>query len=706
MITPAPVFDPLRRFDLPPPIPLVHTKIDVRIHGGLAAVTTERLFRNAEGTSLEATITFPVPVHATLVRLTARIGDRELVATALARDAARQTYEDAIDRGKTTVLHEEVLRGVHQLSVGHVPPGAEVAVRSTWVNALSGHAKGVLLRIPTTVGDIYGRSPLACSDDLVHGPTLHPADLTVRCDNGAVYLRGQALADESVHVTLDRSIDLIITGWEPRTVQGVLADGRLVDVSVAPARASMRALDAVILVDCSSSMAGPCVFDGDREPLTKHEALVAGLKAAAEETLREDDRLQLWEFCDSPRKVGGARGHQFMGLVRKLTAPHGGTEIGYALGAAARDSKARDFLLITDGKSYALDVQALARTGKRFHVVLIGEDSLEANVGHLATLSGGQILLAIGAEAGGTIQTALAQMRSEEAASPPQPDRVLTCRGGMRIEVAGSAALQSMNNDSDARLIGGFAVALQLPGMAADEAARLAAANGIACHLTSLVLVDEAGQTQSCLPSTRKVPLSTPGIGREAPIAERASAPVFAPPRGDRGHTRAFESFAAEDVFAAEGVDAGRHADRIIDGANLDVPTFLRKQLAQESRKRRGRGLISGEFLAPAGSSRSVEGNLRGWSDRIAWESNPAGLRRGDLSGLDDELVREIEHAAQTEEVRQLAAELSTPEPVVVLALLAMTSSRNRAARRFALAVLKGIPAVRIAEASVALGLA
>jgi hypothetical protein len=33
------------------------------------------------------------------------------------------------------------------------------------------------------------------------------------------------------------------------------------------------------------------------------------LKAAAKETLREDDRIQLWEFSDVPRKVGTARGH-------------------------------------------------------------------------------------------------------------------------------------------------------------------------------------------------------------------------------------------------------------------------------------------------------------------------------------------------------------------------------------------------------------
>jgi hypothetical protein len=659
MINPVPAIDPLRRFDLPAPLPLAHTKIDVRIRGGLAVVTTERLFRNAEETSMEATITFPVPVHATLVRLRARIGDRELVATAQARDAARETYEDAIDRGKTAVLHEEVLRGVHQLCVGHVPPGAEVTVRSTWVGALSKHTNGAFLRIPTTVGEIYGRSPLACSEDLVHGSALHVADLTVSCEHGTAHLGDRVLADQCVRVTLDRPIDLLVTNWAPRPVQGVLADGRRVDVSVTPAGSPTRPLDAVILVDHSGSMSEQCVAEAGRRRLTKHEVLVAGLKAAAEGTLREDDRIQLWEFCDSPRKVGTARGDQFMELVRKLRAPHGGTEIGDALSAAARDSEARDFLLITDGKSYALDVQALARTGKRFHVILIGDDSLEANVGHLAALTGGQIFVASGAEAGGTIQTALAQVRSEEAAGPPQPNRVLTFRGGMRIEVADSATSASADSDPDARLVGGFAAALELPGMAEDEAARFAAANGIACHLTSLVLVDEAGSTQNCLPSTRKILLSTPGMA--AIPARLTCAPSL-------------------DVL---------HDARCFDG----VAHLLACQCASR---------LSGR-LEQAGSIRSVKRSLRGWSDRIDWETNPEGLRRGDLSGLDDDLVREIELAAQIAGVRELAAAFGLPGLAVVLALLAKASPKNRAPRRFARAVLKGMPAARIAEASAAL---
>ena len=123
--------------DAPWPMPLVATRFDVLIDSGLAVVTTSRTFRNAESQSIEATITFPVPVHATLFALKVRIGDRVLDARARRKDAAREDYEAALERGKTAVLHEEVLRGVHMLSVGHVAPGALIEVQSNFAVALT-----------------------------------------------------------------------------------------------------------------------------------------------------------------------------------------------------------------------------------------------------------------------------------------------------------------------------------------------------------------------------------------------------------------------------------------------------------------------------------------------------------------------------------------------------------------------------------------
>ena len=81
------------------PIPLVATRIEVLIKGGLAIVTTERTFRNIENQSIEATMTFPVPVDAALVALRARIEGRTLNAIAQARAEARETYEGAIEKG-------------------------------------------------------------------------------------------------------------------------------------------------------------------------------------------------------------------------------------------------------------------------------------------------------------------------------------------------------------------------------------------------------------------------------------------------------------------------------------------------------------------------------------------------------------------------------------------------------------------------------
>ena len=122
------LIDPLKAFTVCAstraghPIPLVSTRFDVEIDGGLATVVTKRVFHNDEAESIEATITFPVPVHAVLFDLEARIDGRVVKAHAQRRRQAREAYEDAIERGKAAVLHEEVLRGVHMLSVAHLGP--------------------------------------------------------------------------------------------------------------------------------------------------------------------------------------------------------------------------------------------------------------------------------------------------------------------------------------------------------------------------------------------------------------------------------------------------------------------------------------------------------------------------------------------------------------------------------------------------------
>jgi len=650
------VFGPERR-----PVPLIATQMSVAIRDGLAHVTTERVFRNMEDSSIEATITFPVPVLATLTGLSATIDGRTMRAIAQRPAAARATYEAAIDSGKTAVLHEEALRGVHVLSVGHLPAGKEIAVTSRWVAAVErGAVPGaVTLRIPTTVGDIFGRSPLMDSDDLVHNSeAVHEADLRVTADIGTVLLSGASLEGGAARVRLDAPIDVTVTGWSPVTAYGIAANGRAVRLDVTPDIGGDDDLSVAILIDHSGSMAEQA--DGDaQDRRTKHDVVVAALRDIVG-GMRSTDQIELWEFNNTAKRVVGVW-PGLLAAVEALAPPGGGTELGVAL-AAAIATPARDVVLLTDGKSYSLDVQALARAGKRVSVILIGEDSLAANVGYLAALTGGQIFVGKGAEAGAALSHLVASLRQKPSAAPPitgAPTTMSTLIGGMSVcatwdEFApGAAPVASM----EARDVGAFAASLALARMTEDEATDLAVAHGIVCHLTSLVLVDEEGETEVGIPAQRKIALMTPRTAQApeslvlhrhrsgaVPMADGAPpAPAAASPAGRFGG-----AMRSAGQSAAEAVRSVFRGPAIPPGPPPPLP-------------RR----------------------------RIDWSSDPERLRRGDLSLIGPDLAAALRLVAVLPDVAALAAALGVDGVVVALALLARAeAASDRGAARFSRALL------------------
>ena len=516
--------DSHQRMDGHEPAPLVSTAYTIAIDGGFADVTAERRFRNAESRSIEAMLTFPVPVQGVLYGLEARIGERVLKGVAQPRSAARETYEDALDRGKTTVLHEELIPGVHMLSVGHVPPGAEITVTARWAMSLAAAGGRAQLRIPLTVGDIYGTSPLQDVDDLQGDGSAQMASLRVTARSGRILLHGKPMAAAEVQHPTDAPIDLELVEATFQTLDGRTADGREVHMLIAPAPERDTPIEAAILVDHSGSMSSPASAEGPAA--SKHSAVLLGLAAAAG-SLRQGDCIRLWEFDDTARDLGEARdGEQLRALLTYLSPPAGGTEIGSALRAAVV-RPTRDVILVTDGKSHALNVQELARTGCRFTVVLVGEDSLEANVGHLAALTGGAILVALGADVASAVTAAIACVRSaaaERRAALPGiiPEEWVTLRSGMRIGTSwGKPRADTRRSDAE-HAVAAFAANLLLPGLTEKAATELAIAEGLVGHLTSLVLVDEAGITQEGLAATRKVRLPAP---RTAPARARAAPP-------------------------------------------------------------------------------------------------------------------------------------------------------------------------------------
>jgi hypothetical protein len=640
------------------PCPLVATRYDVTIDAGLTVIAMTRTFRNAEPQSIEATITFPLPVHAALFGLEVKLGARVLKAHAKRKEAAREHYEAALDRGKTAVLHEEVLRGVHMLSVGQIAPGAEVEVRATWAVALTNLDGRGRLRIPLTVGDIYGRSGLSDSDALIHGGPQQTGTLRVDCRDGIAKLLGGELKDKQAEIALNAAIDIEVVGWKPRTLRGRAADGRAVALTIEPYAAGDSALDAAALIDHSGSMSECCsTSDG----LTKHEAVRSAIEVLTRR-LGASDIVDLWEFSSGLRHVGSTRATSLADLARQLAGPSGGTEIGRALEGVLAATSARDLLLVTDGKSHALDVQALARSGRRFSVVLVGADSLEAQVGHLAALTGGEIFVSAGSDIGAMLDAATRALRSPRMATRLDGGQIREHRAGMALSASWQAAGDPVEETTEARAVAAVAACLLLPTLTEEEAGKLAEAEGLVTHLTSLVLVDEEGVAQEGIPATRKVALPTPDnfVAAGAPVARgrlmRMPSLYAAPPAGPQpGRPAAGSGFVAD----YEGPpDAGTSRKSVLNRLG---------------------GLLA---MRPAH-------DLAALSRRIPWELAPQRLQDGDLSDLEPDLEKTIRCLAGDPAIARAAKDIGCDPVVLVIALLARTAaSRNRTAARLARAIL------------------
>src|SRR5262249_6055425 len=314
------------------------------------------------------------------------------------------------------------------------------------------------LRIPLTVGDIYGRSGLPDSDDLTYGGPVQTAELKVRCRDGEVTLLGGRLDDARAQVPLNAPIDLEVNGWTPADLCGRAADGREVILRVEPASVGDSDVNVAVVIDHSGSMGEIC--SSDHRSMTKHQSVLAGLQAIAAR-INHSDVIDLWEFDNAHRHIGSAQGRNgLQSLIRRLSEPAGGTEIGAALAGVTARSQAHDVLLVTDGKSHALDVQAFARTGRRFSIVLVGEDSLEANVGHLAALTGGEIFVSAGADLAEVLNAALLSLRTKHRPVSPitgRPQHISVRRAGMTLTAEWKEVKASMEETAERRAVAALA---------------------------------------------------------------------------------------------------------------------------------------------------------------------------------------------------------------------------------------------------------
>ena len=648
------------------PASLVSMEIDVILDGGLAVVETKRTYRNSEKQPIEALLTFPVPVHATFFGLVAEIGGRELRGIAQAREEANETYEDAIDAGKAAVLHEEVLRGVHSLSVANLASGTSVSVTTRWAEALRFKGATGHVRVPMTVGDVYGMSALPDHAELSHGAVSLQVPLRIRYASGTVSLAQTEMvrsADGSLTADVPSNvpIDIHLDDFQRSALTGKSWEGRDVSLRIEPTGAGEDPLDLTVLVDHSGSMDSVCASVGELA-LTKHGAVKQALLDVAGR-LRPGDRVALWEFDHRCNRVG--RGHpvppgRLAELVGRLAEPSGGTEIGGALDKVLGGTETRDIVLITDGLSYSLDVQRLANSGRRISVALVGEDSLEAMVGHLAALTGGQVHCSFGDDVGAALDGCLQGLRA--GVSKPEltclngdgrPEEMRLTRGNALIQATWGGAAAPGERDLWVQGVAAHAAGLAIGSMDEAAARRFAINEGLVTHLTSLVLVDHDGERTQGLPMTRKVHLPTPSLALSldafpaAAYAVPPSAPAFMAsrpcldvPTDELDLENWMEPVPAGTVFLADiarKIDWNAHGSTLsaglLDGLESGTAEAIRQLAAEQAVEQEARRLqITPLLLAIA--------MIAGWADGQSRQANR--VQRRILRSVDRKLFGEF----------------------------------------------------------------
>lgn len=663
------------------PIPLVSTDHDVVIAAGLAVVTTHRLFKNVEAQNIEAVLTFPLPVLATLFELTAEVDGRKLKAKAQARAEARRTYEDAIDRGKSAVLHEELLRGVHMISVANIQSGGEVKVTTKWALPLSVTGGRATIRIPQTVGDIYGRSNLAEADDILSGGARQPVLLSVRAA-GNVEVIGADLVGGHARLMNSRPIDIVSDIWEPVPLMGNTTSGRAVKLTLSPQIAGNLTLSVAVLIDHSGSMAENFASEKD---VSAHDAAKNGLVALAER-VEGEDFIDLWEFDTSPTHVGtagnGSRS-ELSQLVETLSPPRGGTEIGRAIDTVLQVSNARDLLVLTDGLSHDLDVLKLSQSGRRISVILIGEDSLEAQIGSLAAATGGDVFIATIDDLDDTITAAIDGLRRRHSPLPSVkqlPEQLECIRNNTLIRAEWSKTAGDTISHDIARAA--VAVASSLISNCGDRsiATNVAVEEGLVTHLTSLVLVDEASPSLDALPALRKVAL--PSRSYAFPSAASSSANHTTTHLQAASPSRPRPSIAS---FSLSATSLGRQANRSSQKSSASP----RNIKARRTSKHWGSfDLIRTIWTKMTKSERQSIGSLlndemKSLARQIDWGHSPRDLILGDLSELSGDVAASIRRLAAVEAVAKFAELNGLTSEVLVIGLLARSiASEDRRANR------------------------
>ena len=118
-------------------------------------LTCRQTYQNETKDNIEAVYTFPVGWQATVSRFAVEMNGQILVAQAMAKKAADEKYEDAIESGDTPIMLEYSYDGLCTANLGNIKPGETVVVEIETVSTLTWNNGNVRIVVPTVIADRY-----------------------------------------------------------------------------------------------------------------------------------------------------------------------------------------------------------------------------------------------------------------------------------------------------------------------------------------------------------------------------------------------------------------------------------------------------------------------------------------------------------------------------------------------------------------------
>jgi hypothetical protein len=391
-----------------------------------------------------------------------------------------------------------------------------------------------------------------------------------------------------------------------------------------------------------------------------------------------------------------------------LGRPEGGTELSGAVNKLLA-AGVRDILVLTDGQTWAHEVEELKSKEARISAILVGDDSLDANIGHLCAMTGGQVFYAPGEDITKAVTSSLTSLRSGSGSISGNltvglPESIQVTRASVDV----SATWQSATANIPADAIGRYAASLALPILPAHSAQDFAEAHCLCSHMTSLVLVDEAGEATDMLPEMRKVPLMA---SENIKFGIMASAPR---PPSPQSVSYCMES----DFDEVSGSSSSSPSMR-------SKPTRLMKKIKSLTGKRKNnaegnssrarneehnsseasayepdRGYPSFISKLTDKISENADNDPLEFAKEIDWDLYSNKFLTNKISDLSRGKQRFIRTLAENSIIREIAEELSAARPVIALALLAkLVEEDNRGAKRFAQRILGNLGEERLKHA-------